>query len=139
MPKSSSSPSRRGNAQQGDHAVNHVLHISVKEEILVLVQKGRKKILTRRPLRISKPKTRKVVGNSCQETKADFLCNYQKTIDPNNMSYTIKKKRHAYHQPSSAECRYDVAFSPQDGRRPWARRSRYLQVRCKTHEKTNEN
>ena len=78
MPKSSSSPSRRGNAQQGDHAVNHVLHISVKEEILVLVQKGRKKILTRRPLRISKPKTRKVVGNSCQETKADFFVQLSK-------------------------------------------------------------
>ena len=73
MPKSSSSPSRRGNAQQGNHAVNHVLYISVKEELLVLVQKGRKKILTKRPLRISKPKTWKVVGNSCQETKADFF------------------------------------------------------------------
>ena len=44
-----------------------------------------------------------------------------------------------YHQPSSAECRYDVAFSPQDGRRPWVRRSRYLEVRRKTHEKTSEN
>ena len=91
--KSSSSPSRRGNAQQGNHAVNHVLHISVQGENLVLVWKARKKILTRRPLRISKPKTWKVVGNSCQETKADFLCNYQKTIDPNDISYTIIKNK----------------------------------------------
>ena len=62
--------------------------------------------------------------------RLNFLCNYRKKLlILTTSAIPFQKKHHAYHQPSSAECRYDVAFSPQDGRRPWVRRSRYLEVR----------